>query len=175
MQIEFINLLHVQQSVIFAKCNISQCNHPLFQCILCSGVQVFWSHRQSFGCDWSHICITFVTSTSLANHHLRKAYFTVIHLISLISAFISAWDHLFVMLKASLTITKSCLNPSTHSYTLFCAMQCSPYCARFLTKISDMLTCYDHKKQITVHCSTMVKFKAVPLFIRRFVNKHIIN
>ena len=40
MQIEFINLLHVQQSVTFAKCITSQCNHPFFQCILCSGVQV---------------------------------------------------------------------------------------------------------------------------------------
>ena len=69
MQIEFINLLQVQQFVIFTKCIISQCNHPLFQCILCSGVQVFWSHRQRKFWLWlkprmHHICNINITGKS---------------------------------------------------------------------------------------------------------------
>ena len=74
----------------FSKRTISQCNHPFFQCILCSGVQVFWSHRQRKFLLWLkphmyHICNFNITGKSSSTQGLFYS-----NLFSLNSAFTSA-------------------------------------------------------------------------------------
>jgi hypothetical protein len=62
--------------------------------------------------------------------------------------------------SSSSTVVLLRLNLSIHSYTFFCAMQCSPYYANILLQISDVLMLFGHKKWTTAHCSTTVQFKS---------------
>ena len=52
-----------------------------------------------------------------------------IHFSSVVSMFVMAETELIVFLKSR---TLPNLNVSTHSYTFFCALLCSPYCAGIL-------------------------------------------
>lgn len=129
--------------------------------------------KESFGCAWSHICIMFVTSSSLANIVCTRLIYSnpsvfFNRCIHFSKGIICSWWWTPAWPSPKVVLLR--LNLSNHSHTLFCAIQCSSYYASILIYISDVLTCYDHKKQITALCSTMVIFKAMPLPFRRFVN-----